>query len=192
MVAPRRLVSAVGATAASARAQIESLGPVLSNSPVPAPGEVPVWDGVSWVPGINGGGGGVLSSFLWNLDGAISAFPLQPGSFDGMLLTDPALVGPGPFNGARTVQVASTITLSGFFLRVATGPVTFVEVYRARAGLVASLILLGMGATGSAFSGVTTVPPIVDLLPGDLLFVSLAAAPVGSQDLSIFLQVTSP
>jgi len=191
MVAPRRLVSAIGATAASARAQIESLGPVLSNSPVPAPGEVPVWDGVSWVPG-TGGGTGAQPSFGWTLDGAISAFPLQPGSFDGMLLTDPALVGPGPFNGARTVQVASTITLSGFFLRVATGPVTFVEVYRARAGLVASLVMLGLGATGSAFSGVTTVPPIVDLLPGDLLFVSLAAAPVGSQDLSIFLQVTSP
>ena len=131
-------------------------------------------------------------NYNWNLNGMLSVQPLQPGSFDGMLTSNLALLGPGPFDGTRVVQVASTITLSGFVLRVSAGPVTFVEIYRIRAGLVASLVVIGLGATGSAFSGVSTVPPIVDLLPGDLLFVAMSAAPVGAEDLSVYLQTVSP
>lgn len=58
MVDPRRLVAAVGATQASARAQIGAVGPVEPNS-VPNVGDSLVWDGNFWVAGPGGSGGGL-------------------------------------------------------------------------------------------------------------------------------------
>lgn len=60
MTAPRKIVSAIGHDTESARAQIEALGPVLSSTPAPIAGQVPAWDGTSWVPGSGGGTPGTL------------------------------------------------------------------------------------------------------------------------------------
>lgn len=57
----RNLYAAIGADAASARAQISALGPSLEGGPAPAIGEVLTWDGTAWVPAAGGGGGGVTS-----------------------------------------------------------------------------------------------------------------------------------
>lgn len=47
---PRKLISAIGATTASARAQIEAVGPILAKTPAPTTGQVLTWEGASWVP----------------------------------------------------------------------------------------------------------------------------------------------
>lgn len=73
MTTPRKFVLAIGATAASARAQIEAVGPVSSDAPVPAPGDVLTWDGTSWVPG---GGGGASASGLVTLGAVGTALAL--------------------------------------------------------------------------------------------------------------------
>ena len=149
-----------------------------------------------WQPvGTGGGGLGPVSpEFEWNLNGALVLFTPQPGTFDGMLASNPALSGPGPFDGTRVVRRAGTLTLAGFTLRVPAtfpGGPTFVEFYRMRAGVVASLVAVGLGTVApTTFSGVSTVPTVTDLMPGDLLFIALAGvAPAGTEDLSAFLQV---
>ena len=136
----------------------------------------------------------IQDEFEWNLNGALVLFTPQPGTFDGMAASDPALSGPGPFDGTRRVRRAGTLALSGFTLRVPAalpGGPTFVEFYRMRAGIVASLGLVGLGTVApTTFSGVSSVPTVTDLQAGDLLFVALGAvAPVGTQDLSAFLAV---
>lgn len=182
-----------GVAAVGAVAPLLSSGgaaPDISVTPGAAPGDLLVWNGTAWV--VSSPTVAIAPAFEWNLDGLLSGAPIQPpGGFDGMATSNPALLGPGPFDGARVVTRPGTIVLSGFVLRVSAVPVTFVEFYRIRAGIVASLgPVVGLGATGNAFSGVSTVPSVTDLLPGDLVFIALAEAAVGAEDLSAYLQVT--
>jgi hypothetical protein len=150
-----------------------------------------------WIP-VSGGPaplGSIAPEYEWNLNGVLAFITPQPGTFGGMLASNPALSGPGPFDGTRLVRRPGTLALGGFTLRVPAafpGGPTFVEFYRMRAGVVASLGVMGLGTVApTTFSGVSSAPAPTDLATGDLLFVALAGvAPVGAADLSAFLQVT--
>lgn len=181
-----------GVTDVTATAPLLSSGapvPDISITPGTNIGDTLVWNGLAW--GVSTPFP-VAPQFEWNLDGILTGAPTQPGSFDGMPAANAALVGPGPFDGGRLVSRPGTIVVLGFILRASAAPVTSVELYRMRAGLVASLGTLGLGATGNAFSGTFTAPaPLVAaVLPGDVLFVALAAAGIGAEDLSVYIQVT--
>lgn len=58
MTTLRRIYQAIGATTASARAQIEAVGPMSTTSAAPVLGDVLTWNGTAWVPQVGGGGGG--------------------------------------------------------------------------------------------------------------------------------------
>ena len=148
----------------------------------------------------SGGNGPVLPrpdpGFEWNLNGVLGATFPQPGTFDGLLTTDPALAGPGPFDGTRLVRAAGTLLTLGFVVRVpatAPGGVTSVEFYRIRAGVVTSLSAPSLFTVVPGNFSLVSVPvpgPLAAVLPGDLLFVALAAvAPLGAADLSAFIEV---
>ena len=65
MTTPRRIFQAIGGTAASARAQIEAVGPMSSTASTPLIGDVLTWDGTFWIPG--GGGGVGTGGLVWPL-----------------------------------------------------------------------------------------------------------------------------
>lgn len=64
-MASRKYYAAIGATPASARAQIEAVGPAPANGPAPTVGQVLTWSGTAWVPGTGGGGGS--GGLVWPL-----------------------------------------------------------------------------------------------------------------------------
>ncbi len=147
---------------------------------------------------LTGGGGGprLDPGFEWNLNDVLGATFPQPASFDGLPTSDPSLSGSGPFDGARLVRAAGTLLNIGFILRVPAdvpGGTTSVEFYRVRAGVVTSLGVASLFTVApTAFSSVSVAIPgaLAAVLPGDLLFVSLAAvAPVGAADLSAYIEV---
>jgi len=198
-----------GVTDVTADAPLLSSGapiPNISITPGTNPGDLLVWNGAAWV--VSPPVGAVAPQFEWNLNGSLIGPGTQPpAGFDGMSTVAPfpapdvaALTGPGPFDGTRLVTRPGTIVLCGFWLRNSgvPGTVTWIEFYRIRAGLVESLTpsptRVGLGGTGNAFSGVTTVPAVTDLLANDLLFVALTADGPGpaptAEDLSAFIQVT--
>jgi len=193
-----------GVTDVTADAPLLSSGapiPNISITPGTNPGDLLVWNGAAWV--VSPPVGAVAPQFEWNLNGPVAGAPVQPPlGFNGMLanINVAALTGPGPFDGTRLVTRPGTIVLCGFWLRNpgVPGTVTWIEFYRIRAGFVESLTpsptRVGLGGTGNAFSGVTTVPAVTDLLANDLLFVALTADGPGpaptAEDLSAFIQVT--
>jgi hypothetical protein len=168
------------------------------------PGDLLVWNGSAWV--ISPPVGAVTPAFEWNLNGSLigpSPGTQPPAGFNGLSTSIPAdvavLRGPGPFDGTRLVTRPGTIVLCGFYLRNPglIGAVTWIEFYRIRAGVVTSLtpfpVRVGLSGGATAFSGVTMVPAVTDLVADDVLFVALAAdggpAPT-AEDLSAFIQVT--
>lgn len=197
MTSNRRIYSAVGSTPESARAQIEALGP--ASKQVPAVGEVPVWDGYAWVPdtvGGGGGGGGGTTEFSWFLPGLISDYTPSPSSFYGMDITDPALTGPGPFDGSRRVPRAGTLTFCGANLRIPTvapGYGVFLSIYVIQAGLVdlvQQIAYMPIAPNNFAARDYVISKPVS---AGDILFVSTdntGPVPVGAADLSVYLQLT--
>lgn len=141
-------------------------------------------------------GANVTPQFVWNLNGDLTLFaPEPPGGFDGMILSNPALSGPGPFDGTRFVEETSVLTRCQIMLRVPATVLgtTFVELYRIRGGVVTSLAVVGLAsAAPDAFAeaelSIFTSP---NLQLGDMLFVALdgLGAPAGTQDLTISLWV---
>jgi len=65
MTAPRKIYQAIGGTPASARSQIEAVGPMSTTTATPTVGQVLTWDGTSWIPGAGGGGG--TGGLVWPL-----------------------------------------------------------------------------------------------------------------------------
>jgi hypothetical protein len=196
-----------GVTAVTALAPLVSgppaATPEISITPGTNPGDLLVWNGAAWV--ISPPVGAVAPAFEWNLNGSLIGPGTQPpAGFHGMSTSSPpadvaALTGPGPFDGTRRVTRSGTIVLCGFYLRNpgASGQVTWIEFYRIRAGTVTSLtpfpVRVGLSGGATAFSGVTTVPAVTDLVVDDLLFVALAAdggPALTAEDLSAFIQVT--
>jgi len=201
-----------GVTDVTADAPLLSSGapiPNISITPGTNPGDLLVWNGSTWVVSPPAAAvAPVTPAFEWNLNGSLIGPGTQPpAGFDGMSTVAPfpapdvaALTGPGPFDGTRLVTRPGTIVLCGFWLRNpgASGQVTWIEFYRIRAGTVTSLTpfpaRVGLSGGPTAFSGVTTVPAVTDLLANDLLFVALTADGPGpaptAEDLSAFIQVT--
>lgn len=133
--------------------------------------------------------------FEWNLNGSFDTFAPEPaGGFNGLPVTDPALSGPGPFDGTRVVTAAGTLVEYEIILRVppAVLATTFVEFYRIRAGVVTSIALAGIASVApNAFTAVSGVPAPADVAVGDLLFVALdgLGAPAGVADISLSLRM---
>lgn len=99
-----KIVAAIGATKASARCQIEAVGPTDCLA-VPAPGDVLTWDGTQWVPAPAPGAGGVTdvtaSSPLSSSGGATPNISIDPGGPAGEVLT---------WNGVAWVSAAPVDT----------------------------------------------------------------------------------
>lgn len=154
-------------------------------------------------PGTPGGGdaiwvilGPVAVIAQWNLNGPVAAQAPQPASFDGLPVTDPALSGPGPFDGTRVVNGDTLLTAVHFVLRVPPPVLATVlfEVYRIRAGIVTSLTgtLALPSVAPNAFTELSfPIPaPLAPAITGDMLFVALAGTgPAGAEDFSVQLKV---
>lgn len=155
-----------------------------------------------WLPRIDrpGGGGsgptpppgGSQTLLLWNANGDLAAFPAQPSSFDGLLVTDPLIVGDGPFDSQRVLGADVTVSALNIIQRCpgAAQDVTEVEFYLLRGGVVTSMGTVSLNNT-SNMQQASSVPAVANLLAGDVLFVSFVSVPAldGACDLTAFLSL---
>lgn len=122
-------------------------------------------------------------SLSWRANGFVSGYDVQPGSYNGSDVSNPAiLASTGLFDATLPIfQGGSIVTLSLVQQVPATSPsLTTVEFYRVRGpigpGQITSLGVVSL-TNSSPFESLSSLPVVSDLLPGDLVFVSFAAAP---------------
>ena len=145
----------------------------------------------TWIcfdPGTDGGNDAVWQQSsrrricIWRANGLLAGYDLQPGSYDGGLVTDAQVqAGLGLFDATLHVYEPGVI-LSLVCIQqtpAAAAASTTVEFYRVRGAYPGMIVSLGTVTLTNtlAFERVSVVPGTTDLEPDDMLFVSFAAAP---------------